>query len=437
MYTKIISSKRKISDIRDYLEQDKKVKEKTRNIMETKLNCFTEDWAKEMEDTATFFGKNDGVKYHQIILSSDPSQVPPPDIKTVHRAGVEVAKMFADKGFQAVVETHNDVEQIHDHIVVGAVNIDDGHKLQISKAKTAQRAKKADFRFVEITNKVDEICHEYGLLTLTESKAKKTEKQKRLGEQPTNQLNIYVKESYQQAMQTALSGLWKKQNIFDQDDFTKALEEKGIRITRITSKGKITYQDIKGHKVRADRIGAFNRDDITNLIELNRELKAVEEEKERREGQKQAIREAAEKEAAIAAAKAEAELQQRLEQAQQAAAQVAAKKAKEVEKARIAKEKERLINAINRVMQSKFTTIPEWKKIRQDLNIHVSNDGTGNLIYSFENSSVSVSSKDHPAFSKKAIVSKAGENKIAQEKTRKEKEKTRTRTISKNKGRSR
>lgn len=430
MYTKIISSKRNVSDIRDYLEQDKKDKRKTRNVMETKLNCFTENWAKEMEETAIFFGKNDGVKYHQIILSSDPSQIPPPNIKTVHQAGVDVAKIFADKGFQVAVETHNDTEQIHDHIIVGAVNIEDGHKIQISKAKTAERAQKADFRFIQITSKVDEICKKYGLLTLTESKERKTQHQKKMKEQPTNQLNIYVKDSYQRAMQIALSELWKNQNIFNQENLAQALAEKGIRITRITKKGKITYQDSTGHKVRADRIGAFNRDDIYGLIDLNKELKEEQEEKERLEQDK----ETAEREAA--AAKAEAELQQRLAQAPQAAAH----DAQVARKARIAKEKERLVNAIDRVMQSGFTSIPDWKRMRQDLDIHVSNDGAGNIIYRFANESVSISSKDYPAYSKEAVISKAGANRIAREEAEKaKKEKTRTisKNNSKNKGRGR
>lgn len=430
MYTKIISSKRNISDIRDYLQKDKKDKEKTRNVMETKLNCFEENWASEMEDTAIFFGKNDGVKYHQIILSSDPSQVPPVNVKTVHQAGVEVAKIFANKGFQTVVETHNDTEQIHDHIVVCAVNAQDGHKLQISRAKTAERAQKADFRFIEITSKVDEICKKYGLMTLTESKAKKTEKQKRLGEQPTNQLNIYVKDSYQRTIQTALSSVWQEQDIVTQEQFAKSLDKKGIRIARITKKGKITYQDAAGHKVRADRLGAFNRADITNLIDINKDLEEERKEKERRERerQEQAARETADKKAAIEKAKAEKELQKRLEQAQLAAAAAEAEKAKKEQARKQAKEK--LIKDINAIMNSGFTTTKGWKLERQKRRIHISNENDGNIIYWSEDGA-SLSSRDYPAYSKQSVISRAAENKIKEEKRES------TKAVTKNKGRSR
>lgn len=55
------------------------------------------------------------------------------------------------------------------------------------------------------------------------------------------------------------------------DDFERALQQKGITISRMTSTGNITYEQ-GGNKARAKSLGAFNRDDVSSLLERNKSL---------------------------------------------------------------------------------------------------------------------------------------------------------------------
>lgn len=50
-----------------------------------------------------------------------------------------------------------------------------------------------------------------------------------------------------------------------------ALQQKGITISRMTSTGNITYEQ-GGNKARAKSLGAFNRDDVSSLLERNKSL---------------------------------------------------------------------------------------------------------------------------------------------------------------------
>ena len=65
--------------------------------------------------------------------------------------------------------------------------------------------------------------------------------------------------------------IWKDKNIKSKDDFERALQQKGITISRMTSTGNITYEQ-GGNKARAKSLGAFNRDDVSSLLERNKSL---------------------------------------------------------------------------------------------------------------------------------------------------------------------
>ena len=66
-----------------------------------------------------------------------------------------------------------------------------------------------------------------------------------------------------------LTRYMERQEYQSKDDFERALQQKGITISRMTSTGNITYEQ-GGNKARAKSLGAFNRDDVSSLLEKNK-----------------------------------------------------------------------------------------------------------------------------------------------------------------------
>ena len=264
---KIKSSTGNIKDVRAYLEKEERHVERTCYHIDSE-----EHWDSDMVTTKMLQGKTDGRQYVWIVQSfEDEKDKKNYNEKTIHEMGQELAEVFAEKGFQSVVITHNDTDNLHNHIIINTVNAEDGRKLQLSNAKTAEKAPKSDFLYRDIYKLNDEICMRYGLNTLTESKAKKTQRERLEGKQPTSYKTDeqYIKSSYKEDMRNSLQSIFSSKDIKTKEDFEKALEDKGLKITRITGTGNITYQDKDGNKVRAKNLGDFNSEDVSKLIERN------------------------------------------------------------------------------------------------------------------------------------------------------------------------
>lgn len=73
-------------------------------------------------------------------------------------------------------------------------------------------------------------------------------------------------------MRDKLQHIWMDENITSREDFTMALEEEGLQISRVTGTGHITYKDAEGHTSRASKLGAFDVPDLQQLIAKNKEL---------------------------------------------------------------------------------------------------------------------------------------------------------------------
>ena len=82
----------------------------------------------------------------------------------------------------------------------------------------------------------------------------------------------YLAKSWKDTLRQDLQDIWKDKNIKSKDDFERALQQKGITISRMTGTGNITYEQ-GGHKARAKSLGAFNRDDVSSLLERNNSLR--------------------------------------------------------------------------------------------------------------------------------------------------------------------
>lgn len=266
------SSTNRAKDMKDYLEKNDRAEEKTA------WNCNPKDWDKDMENTKEYYDKTDKRQYYQIIQAFDKEPENPnynPD--EVHQAGNELAKEFYEKGYEVVVITHNDTDNLHNHIVINSVNAETGEKLHLSKNDIE-----------DIHEKCNEICKEHGLRTLDESKEIKDQREREQGIQPesrkTDEKWIAERgQSYKENMRNNLQEIFQREDIKTEEEYRQALEEKGMKISRETQK-TLTYEDENGNKARANKLGDFNRENINNLYERNKEL---EQEKQLEQEQQQ------------------------------------------------------------------------------------------------------------------------------------------------------
>lgn len=121
------------------------------------VNCPPEYAKAQFKATRELWGKTDGIQAHHVIQSFKPGEISPEE---ANRAGQDLARDLA-RGHEAVVYTHADQAHIHNHIVINAVNYEDGHKYQSSK--------KDLYRVREMS---DRICQERGLSVVKEPTAR-------------------------------------------------------------------------------------------------------------------------------------------------------------------------------------------------------------------------------------------------------------------------
>lgn len=268
-----------LGNLKDYLERD------GRNVKSSTLNIDRPtEWVQEFQDVKEIHQKTSGVQYYTLIQSFENEEGKEKyNVDDIHQMGVELAQVFADKGYQVAIETHDDTENLHNHIVINSVNQYDGKKLRISRSKVRDDKYNADLYMEDLKSLNDEICKENELHTLTESKEIKDQKEKAQGKQPTSKVTdeIYIKDSYKERMRESLQSIWKDSSITNAEDFNRALVKEGMCISRTTGTGNITYQDKEGNKARAKGLGAFNQSDISELIDRN--IRLIEQRRKEKE----------------------------------------------------------------------------------------------------------------------------------------------------------
>lgn len=271
------SQRNTCANIKEYLEKnDRASLESTFNVIDEK------NWDEEFQRTKEIYDKKDGRQYTHIIQSFDKESDNPNYTKeNVHQAGKDLAEEYANQGYQVVVVTHTDTDNLHNHIIINSVNFETGKKLDISKD---------DVNLLHQKN--DEICEKYNLRTLDESKEIKTEREIEQGIQPTSRKTDekWIAErgkSYKEKMRENLQDVFQNEKIKNDKDLREELYRYGLKISRETGTGNITYQDEYGHKARGNRLGAFNRTDLEKLysrnIELERERKIKKQRQRERE----------------------------------------------------------------------------------------------------------------------------------------------------------
>lgn len=118
----------------------------------TALNCSLPTAYQEFKNTREMYGKTDGVKYYHFVQSHPSGYKIEPAL--THKIAVEFAEK-AFPGHEVVVATHTDVDHIHSHFILNAVNAETGLKYHSNK-----------FTLQELRQLSDEICQKYGVTTL-------------------------------------------------------------------------------------------------------------------------------------------------------------------------------------------------------------------------------------------------------------------------------
>lgn len=191
------------------------------------VNCIAQRAFKDFMDTKKQFNKTDGVQFYYAVQSFEENT----DISPIlaHQIAMEwVEECYP--GYQALVCTHMDTDNIHSHIMINLVSSLDGQKIHQNKN---------DIERVRYVN--DQLCMKYGL-PVCEPKKKVQ--------------GITSKEYY--AAKAGSS--WKTQLAIDIDnamlyaksktDFIKLMNRKGYRVIWTSKRDTILYECPNGKMCR-------------------------------------------------------------------------------------------------------------------------------------------------------------------------------------------
>lgn len=192
------------------------------------VNCNTQRTVKDFIITKEQFNKTNGVQFYYAVQSFDENDNLSPAL--AHQIGIEwVEECYPN--FEAVICTHLDTDNIHNHIIINSVNALDGHKIHQNKN---------DIQRVRYAN--DQLCLKYNLSVCKPNK-KSVER-------------VKPQEYY-----AAMSGnSWKTQLAIEIDnamlyaknkmDFIKLMNQKGYKIIWTSERDTILYQCPNGKMCR-------------------------------------------------------------------------------------------------------------------------------------------------------------------------------------------
>lgn len=202
------------------------------------VNCTPETAKQEFRAARIMWDKEDGLQCHTVIQSFDDCDGLTP--QRANELGRETARRLAP-GHQAVVFTHTDGKggKTHNHIVINAVSVEDGKKLNT-------RGFLNDARRVS-----NEISRENGLHVITERTrgTRFTQAEQGLADRGVQSWKDELREVVEVARDSCRS----------MEQFRTKLEGYGVRISERTRKrdGETgwTYQHPNGMKCRAAKLG--------------------------------------------------------------------------------------------------------------------------------------------------------------------------------------
>lgn len=209
------------------------------------LDCDVDYVRNQFKATREIWGKSGGIQAHHVIQSFKPDEVDP---QKANEIGLKLAEKLA-KGHEVAVYTHADKDHIHNHIVINAVNYEDGRKFHAHGQDAIDR-----FRDVS-----DELCKEHGLSIVEERSA---DVRYTLAEQSLLQKG---ESSWKDEIRTAIDSSKEQATSFE--EFQERLKDQGVQATL---RGKnITYEHLESNKkVRGSKLGlAYEKETILDGFE--------------------------------------------------------------------------------------------------------------------------------------------------------------------------
>lgn len=209
------------------------------------LDCDVDYVRNQFKATREIWGKSGGIQAHHVIQSFKPDEVDP---QKANEIGLKLAEKLA-KGHEVAVYTHTDKDHIHNHIVINAVNYEDGRKFHAHGQEAIDR-----FRDVS-----DELCKEHGLSIVEERSA---DVRYTLAEQSLLQKG---ESSWKDEIRTAIDSSKEQATSFE--EFQECLKNQGVQATL---RGKnITYEHLESNKkVRGSKLGlAYEKETILDGFE--------------------------------------------------------------------------------------------------------------------------------------------------------------------------
>ncbi|MDP1443307.1 relaxase/mobilization nuclease domain-containing protein, partial [Priestia megaterium] len=209
------------------------------------LDCDVDYVRNQFKATREIWGKNGGIQAHHLIQSFKPDEVDPQQANGI---GLQLAKKLA-KGHEVAVYTHTDKDHIHNHIVINAVNYEDGRKFHAHGQEAIERTRKIS----------DELCKENGL-SIVEGRS--ADVRYTLAEQSLVQKGEF---SWKDEIRTAIDS--SKEQAASFEDFQERLKDQGVQATL---RGKnITYEHLESNKkVRGTKLGlAYEKETILHGFE--------------------------------------------------------------------------------------------------------------------------------------------------------------------------
>ncbi|MGF9893497.1 relaxase/mobilization nuclease domain-containing protein [Priestia megaterium] len=209
------------------------------------LDCDVDYVRNQFKATREIWGKSGGIQAHHVIQSFKPDEVDP---EKANKIGLQLAEKLA-QGHEVAVYTHTDKDHIHNHIVINAVNYEDGRKFHAHGQDAIDR-----FRDVS-----DQLCKEHGLSIVEERSA---DVRYTLAEQSLLQKG---ETSWKDEIRTAIDSSKEQATSFE--DFQERLKDQGVQATL---RGKnITYEHLESNKkVRGSKLGlAYEKETILDGFE--------------------------------------------------------------------------------------------------------------------------------------------------------------------------
>ncbi|HES8074041.1 TPA: relaxase/mobilization nuclease domain-containing protein [Streptococcus pyogenes] len=216
-----------------------------RSEVSNSLDCDVDYVRNQFKATREIWAKNGGIQAHHVIQSFKPDEVDP---QKANEIGLQLAEKLA-KGHEVAIYTHTDKDHIHNHIVINAVNYEDGRKFHAHGQEAIDYVRKIS----------DELCKEHGLSIVEERSA---DVRYTLAERSLLQKG---KSSWKDEIRTAID--FSKEQAISFEDFQERLKDQGVQAT--LGGKNITYEHLESNKkVRGTKLGwAYEKETILHGFE--------------------------------------------------------------------------------------------------------------------------------------------------------------------------